>query len=498
MVSTRGIKYRFTEGEKVLCYEPDITKARVLYDSKVLGISEARDKRGRRIVQYKIHFQGWNSSWDRKVNSDLVLKDTEENRQLQKNLAEKAQLQLGAYLYRRDRKKRVRNEKTVPDNSISPTSRKIRGSSEDNSSCSTLGKLEADFGMRDDCDTESYSSSVESFHEEDRVLLKIGDKLKEFLEYDYDMIVNHNKQHILPPRVTAITILENFVKQSAIKLVFSSSQPENPRRRNPQSKVEKKEKEFEKLFNTVTLLKEVADGLRVYLNFTITDYLLYKNEKEEAAFLLSDKNLKNFNYLASVGLSPDFLLPKSDSELLFNLDNPESRTNNTNKGGSDVQNTNVAPDEPLRRKLRSCRSDDCDVLLENCLSSKASNSSGSSTPHASSFNSSNLDFLKSFSPITLGIPVQVKEFLQKVLSWQLLPSNSEAEPSMMFGATHLARLIVKLPDFLNASTISDDKLKILLQHLDSFVLYLESHKEWFSEQNYFKDCPQKFISSPKE
>lgn len=35
MVSTRSIKYKFNENEKVLCYEPDPTKAKVLYDSKV-------------------------------------------------------------------------------------------------------------------------------------------------------------------------------------------------------------------------------------------------------------------------------------------------------------------------------------------------------------------------------------------------------------------------------------------------------------------------------
>lgn len=63
---------------------------------KVLGVVETKDKRGRKTLQYKIHFQGWNSSWDRKVNADFVLKDTEENRQLQKDLAEKAQLQLYA------------------------------------------------------------------------------------------------------------------------------------------------------------------------------------------------------------------------------------------------------------------------------------------------------------------------------------------------------------------------------------------------------------------
>lgn len=35
MVSTRGPKFKFSDGEKVLCYEPDPTKAKVLYDSKV-------------------------------------------------------------------------------------------------------------------------------------------------------------------------------------------------------------------------------------------------------------------------------------------------------------------------------------------------------------------------------------------------------------------------------------------------------------------------------
>lgn len=35
MVSTRGPKFKFSEGERVLCYEPDPTKAKVLYDSKV-------------------------------------------------------------------------------------------------------------------------------------------------------------------------------------------------------------------------------------------------------------------------------------------------------------------------------------------------------------------------------------------------------------------------------------------------------------------------------
>lgn len=81
MVSTRGIKLKFLEGERVLCYEPDPTKAKVLYDSKVsasttnsnlnfckqsilfvyfmqvLQIIVNKDPRGRKSVEYLIHFQ---------------------------------------------------------------------------------------------------------------------------------------------------------------------------------------------------------------------------------------------------------------------------------------------------------------------------------------------------------------------------------------------------------------------------------------------------------
>ena len=34
-MSTRGVKFLFSVGEFVLCFEPDPTKARVLYDAKV-------------------------------------------------------------------------------------------------------------------------------------------------------------------------------------------------------------------------------------------------------------------------------------------------------------------------------------------------------------------------------------------------------------------------------------------------------------------------------
>ncbi|KAK8718756.1 hypothetical protein OTU49_014495, partial [Cherax quadricarinatus] len=94
MVSTRGVRVKFSEGERVLCYEPDPTKAKVLYDSKVLEVVFNKDGKGRKQIEYLIHFQGWNASWDRCVSEDFVLKDTDENRDLQRQLADKAQIKL--------------------------------------------------------------------------------------------------------------------------------------------------------------------------------------------------------------------------------------------------------------------------------------------------------------------------------------------------------------------------------------------------------------------
>ncbi|RWS27236.1 male-specific lethal 3-like isoform X1 [Leptotrombidium deliense] len=90
MVSTRGVQLKFVEGEKVLCYEPDPNKAKVLYDSKILERCVRTNTRGKKWAEYLVHFYGWNSSWDRFVPEQNILPNTAENRQLQRQLAQQA------------------------------------------------------------------------------------------------------------------------------------------------------------------------------------------------------------------------------------------------------------------------------------------------------------------------------------------------------------------------------------------------------------------------
>lgn len=205
----------------------------------------------------------------------------------------------------------------------------------------------------------------------------------------------------------------------------------------------------------------MADGLRIYFDFTITDYLLYKEEEYYAIAYLSEENLKNFTYVASPAFSMDWFNTKSESnETNFVTTTPETPIEanqcsslglvggNVNPSTTDVTYSNTtlsnnaatssAQDEqPQRRKLRSHRSDDCDLTLENCLSSIASTSSGASTPLHSNIPVSHLNYLKSLPPIS----PQIRDFLQNVLSWRLLPTNAMPAPAMIFGAPHLARLI---------------------------------------------------------
>lgn len=82
---------------------------------------------------------------------------------------------------------------------------------------------------------------------------------------------------------------------------------------------------------------------------------------------------------------------------------------------------------------------------------------------------SSLALLRNLLPVNMAVTSKTRELLQSILAWQIVPQNAPAEPSMIYGSVHLSRLVVKLPDFLNAIPIPDEKLKLLLQYLDCFV-----------------------------
>lgn len=403
------------------------------------------------------------------MSEDFLLKDSPENRKLQRDLAEKSQLQLGAYLYRKERKKR---KKLIE--------RKMMLNSDD--------PKQPD---QHDNEVEYYSSSCTESHDDDRVFLHMGEVLKSHLEYEHRMITKEKILSKLPASLPIVTILEDFVKSHAIK-IFTGPQTEPPKlKRRSSNIVGKKEPkvkqiDYESLANGVDLCKEVADGLRVYFNFILKDFLLYPEEKPEIEDMLSEEKLKDFAFDPGEQLALSNFFSKQEPS---KTPTTELSTIPENAEGSTSSN---ADKRTSRLRSHSCKTEE-DEKPEN-LSSLASTSSGDSA--MPEFKKKGI-FSKSWFPLNAGISPIAKKIIEETFSWRMIPTNAEPEPSMIFGIYHLTRLVVKLPEFLSATPMNEEKLTMLLKYLDAFVEFLEENPEIYGPQN-FNIIEQKDVKSEQE
>lgn len=91
-------QHRFDIGQKLLCFEPDDAKAKVIYFAKV-NCSQCFQSKLPQILKhvnnirstvphYEVHFQGWKCKWDREVPENLLLENTEFNRTLKRRIDE--------------------------------------------------------------------------------------------------------------------------------------------------------------------------------------------------------------------------------------------------------------------------------------------------------------------------------------------------------------------------------------------------------------------------
>ncbi|TPP60467.1 Male-specific lethal 3 1 [Fasciola gigantica] len=77
-------QHRYEIGQKLLCFEPDASKAKVIYFAKILKQAENKSD----VPHYTVHFQGWKCKWDREVPENLLLDNTEFNRTLKRRIDE--------------------------------------------------------------------------------------------------------------------------------------------------------------------------------------------------------------------------------------------------------------------------------------------------------------------------------------------------------------------------------------------------------------------------
>lgn len=409
----------------MLCYEPDPTKAKVLYESKVKDVIVKKDDKGRKTVEYLIHFRGWNPSWDRCVSEEFILKDTVENRQLQRDLAQKSKLQFGSYLYRKEQKK-----KTSP---VLP----------DDGSCDNVVMEEED-------ENQELTSSEESSCEEDTIPLEVTPELRKILENDHRQIHERNKLHRLPALPSVVTILETYWKCYINNQKLLSEKGNNRVRNGTNGQREKIKPEV--LQKNINIVQEFLDGLRIYFDFCLPDVLLYNAERGQTDFKQAQ-------------VAAPHLKIKTEFVKVENFDESHEFTQFTNTEEDEQNNDGDASTRPAsrRRSLRSYRSLD--------TNSNGSVHSDSSVGKPASGNSADV-----ISP------------LFKIAMWKALPDYVYAQepkpPCLQYGATHLARLFVKLPELLSSTQMPENKMKVLITHLESFMAFLAEHKEWYTDDVY--------------
>lgn len=294
----------------------------------------------------------------------------------------------------------------------------------------------------DNLDMEYYSSNGSSLEEgslDDRVFLHIGDVLKKHIESDFEQVQQMIKP-VLPSQLPVVTILEHFVKSYAMKVLTSiPNQEKKPKRRHSSIFLKKEKSEtnkvdFEAISQKIDLCKEVADGLRIYFNFILQDFLLYPEEKDEIPLTFSHEEIEEAKRKETVLTINDFYR------------NTQSRMSQVEKNSTNENNTE-SPSHPQSRRMSRLRSQSSRTNEDSDNKTENASAQSSSSGDEESYESEKRGILsKNWFPLNAaGLGTEATKILEEVFAWRMLPENYEIEYSMIFGINYLCRLVVKLP-----------------------------------------------------
>ncbi|KAI8495742.1 Male-specific lethal 3 [Branchiostoma belcheri] len=573
-----GVTFNYRVGERILCFEPDPTKARVLYDAKIIEADVTRDEKNRKVPEYLIHFKGWNSSWDRWATEDHVVKDTEENRILQKQLAKEALAKIKK-AKRAKQGKRCRlpgvetevlreieqEEEQRRRENIRQAKRRSAGSSQvvpDNTSTTSESFTTA--SEKDLSDVEG-PSTADSEEEPTEIPVDIPAVLKDRLEEDHIMICKRGKLVQLPCQPNVITILENYLRFFAAKGTSVSDRLHHQLSRAAQPFVAK----FPTPANVhstrapppernVDLVKEVVDGVRIMFDFILPLTLMYQEEEVQHTQMAT----RTFIPLTPSAVQTEYV-PPSPYCLIHNPNpNPDVPGSTHTDGHSylhppytisitdrsrpccyppspkirvtrsasqspicqeahrspaghdtyplrdsavKVSQGQTTPSKPdgLRRSRRFSTDQEPALSLPPTQRKRRHSSISHAQPPATARQTETRtpsppplipapppgetapavdvsDKLSSVDTAAAEAKVEHKALLDEAMC-KLLPDDFNQDgqnpPSLVYGAQHLLRLFVKLPELLGKMHLPEVKSKILCYHLQLFLKYLADRRD---------------------
>lgn len=275
-MSSRAVKFKYLPGEHVFCFEPDPTKARVIYEAKILDTTSYLDAQGKKLPGYHIHFLRWNNSWDRIVGEELVLKNTEEHKLLMKQLSEAARKNQK----NSNRRKRINEILTEAFNGSPPVDTSLTFDEDNTTDINdTVNECVAD--------SDSGSSEARNVDKSQKLRpnldIEIYDSLKTVLDKDYFAINLDKKLVKLPADVNVVTILESFVKTLMMDFWSPNFDRSYICHNPPKIAIER----------ILPMCKEFVDGLRICFDFLLSSLLLYDAENTQYDKLMASYKHKS-------------------------------------------------------------------------------------------------------------------------------------------------------------------------------------------------------------
>ena len=287
--------WRFEDSDQVLCFEPDGSKAHVLYDAHILKRTIRTDNLKRVWPEYLVHFMRWSSSWDRVVPETFLLANCQENQVLQATIRKIISGKLKMNLSRRNALLETLLHKCLefpplycayeyyPFGPDSLTSRSIscdldllnsfisknipqlNDLSSSTPDVSVVEKnsvpkskhLDGNFASRDSLKGEATPDTSSTV--QDEICIELPLPLKQKLDLDWVFITRQHQVHSLPCTPTVSEIFHLFIEHSTsteLQLPFSSEE-------------------------VVVLVKFFTDSIASLFNLLCADLLLYGGKEKQ-------------------------------------------------------------------------------------------------------------------------------------------------------------------------------------------------------------------------